>query len=1318
MSFHRTIRTIIRLSAVLAVVALAKGCGDGDSPSAPPTPEPARPTTVTVSPATHGLTALGATVQLSAEVRDQNARVMAGATVTWTSSASSMATVNASGLVTAAGNGTATITASAGSASGSAVVTVDQVEAAVSIVSGGSQSGRAGSMLPDPIIAEVTDAGGAPIEGVGVGFTPETGHGTADPASATTDSLGQARAAWTVGDSVGTQKLVVTAGEVSAVVSATVLQPLPAATINAASQSVSEGGTLDLAIRLDEPADSTVAISYGIGKDDDEETADATPADFQDGGQGTVVIPAGSTQQGFSITVLDDDEAEPAWELFTVALAPPDSGALYSVREPATRVVTLEEGVCDRTPRIRDLLRSGSPCTAVSPSDLLGIRQIRLRGSGSELFQPDSSPTDGPGRGSSVALDRGLERVPDGDTPGLQTFRGRVADATTDIAELRPGDFHGLRNLNFIELRQIALTTLPSGIFDGLHNLEILDLVGNDLRGLPPGVFDDLSRLRRLILGNNSLRSLPDEVFANNHALEVLWLSRNRLTSLPSSIRNLHGLEFLNVGDNELTRLPEGMFDRMSDLEILHLYANNIASLAPGVFDGLRSVEWLQVWGNELTRLPDGVFDRLPNLRRLSISSNRITELQPGIFANLSATSLEQLYLGGNELAQLPSGLFDRLPALRTLALDNNQLLAFPRDMFAALSGLEQLFVDGNPGSPFPVSLEVVRTDSDGASSPAPADLSVSTGLVLPFPLTIELSVDGGSLSQRSLEILAGDTIAEATVVATRDSGDGAWSVSVSEASGLPVEGLPGGCEFSTEDPCTAGLEVRRGTLVLQNPSVVKLAIPSVYVTQASQDTDGTVPLVAGRDGLLRVFAVADQVNSFRPAAASARLLRDGREIETLPLERAGGGGVPLGDPNAVDQSPGMSYEAVIPGELLREGTAVVVEFDENSAPFAQGSILRFPTAGALPLNVRRLPELDLTLVPIHFASQTNAHRNRAVDDWIRDESEEDLKFPLAVLPIGDMRVRVREPYVTWADTMASGGYGLLNELDLVRHVERGDAIAYWHGIFAYPRGITNPEKWFAGVGQRPGFTALSEYSGPPVAHELGHNFSLGHAPCGTTEALDPEYPYPDGSIGVWGWGWNGNSYTGRRLLKPSTKDVMTYCRGAGISDYNFRKAFEHRLELQQASGRVGFARTGSTLLLWGGMDGGRLRLRPAFVWEAAVKLPERPGRYRLDGLSDNGTELFSLSFDPDPVEHGGAGFLFAIPFDPSWTGALDRITLSGPEGTVMVDRSVGERAAIVTGVSGRIRSIVPDLPLGGAEAALASGGVRIVRGLPTRRPR
>ena len=67
MSCHRT---IIRLSAVLASLALG-ACG-GDSATAP---EPARPTTVTVSPATDELTASGATVQIST-LREGSVRVL------------------------------------------------------------------------------------------------------------------------------------------------------------------------------------------------------------------------------------------------------------------------------------------------------------------------------------------------------------------------------------------------------------------------------------------------------------------------------------------------------------------------------------------------------------------------------------------------------------------------------------------------------------------------------------------------------------------------------------------------------------------------------------------------------------------------------------------------------------------------------------------------------------------------------------------------------------------------------------------------------------------------------------------------------------------------------------------------------------------------------------------------------------------------------------------------------------------------------------------------------------------------------------------
>ena len=79
--------------------------------------------TVSVSPASPTL-AVGATQQLSATARDADGNALTGRTITWQSAGSSVATVSASGLVTAQGQGNVTITATVEGASGSASVTV------------------------------------------------------------------------------------------------------------------------------------------------------------------------------------------------------------------------------------------------------------------------------------------------------------------------------------------------------------------------------------------------------------------------------------------------------------------------------------------------------------------------------------------------------------------------------------------------------------------------------------------------------------------------------------------------------------------------------------------------------------------------------------------------------------------------------------------------------------------------------------------------------------------------------------------------------------------------------------------------------------------------------------------------------------------------------------------------------------------------------------------------------------------------------------------------------------------------------------------
>ena len=78
---------------------------------------------VTVSPATASLIK-GNTLQLAAAEKDASGNVLTGRTVTWTSSAPAVATVSASGLVTAVAAGTATITATSEGVKGTAAVTV------------------------------------------------------------------------------------------------------------------------------------------------------------------------------------------------------------------------------------------------------------------------------------------------------------------------------------------------------------------------------------------------------------------------------------------------------------------------------------------------------------------------------------------------------------------------------------------------------------------------------------------------------------------------------------------------------------------------------------------------------------------------------------------------------------------------------------------------------------------------------------------------------------------------------------------------------------------------------------------------------------------------------------------------------------------------------------------------------------------------------------------------------------------------------------------------------------------------------------------
>lgn len=106
--------------ALAACLLVVQGFLVACSGSSEPTPTVA---TVEVTPSSADRE-VGETVQLSAAVKDANGNILSGQTVNWSSSASGVASVSASGLVTANALGTAIITAASGNKSGISTIEV------------------------------------------------------------------------------------------------------------------------------------------------------------------------------------------------------------------------------------------------------------------------------------------------------------------------------------------------------------------------------------------------------------------------------------------------------------------------------------------------------------------------------------------------------------------------------------------------------------------------------------------------------------------------------------------------------------------------------------------------------------------------------------------------------------------------------------------------------------------------------------------------------------------------------------------------------------------------------------------------------------------------------------------------------------------------------------------------------------------------------------------------------------------------------------------------------------------------------------------
>lgn len=828
---------------------------------------------------------------------------------------------------------------------------------------------------------------------------------------------------------------------------------------------------------------------------------------------------------------------------------------------------------------------------------------------------------------------------------------GRLVNLTTlslhgnELVGEIPPEIGQLINLEWLLLSDGKLTgNIPPEI-GRLTNLAYLSLSNNELTGNIPAAIGQLDNVRNLFLGyNNLIGNVPPEI-GQLELLEELHLPRNEITGdIPSEIGQLAKMKILNLPGNKLTGDLSPWMVQLVNLEYLDVAENNLSGEIPPEIGQLEHLRDLSIVSNQLSGSIPPEIGELANLEKLELPGNALTGDIPAEIGQLN--NLKRLDLFGNTLTgEIPPEI-GQLANLEQMFFEENELTGEIPGELGQLQAIISIRLSNNRLSgvlPPEIGnlglLEDLRLSENLLVGNVPRtygnlfrlkklELSGNTGLNGILPQTL-VNLD---LEELSLE--------NTGLCALLDSDVYAWFKEIEYLSGdYACRGLP------------------MDTIVL--------------LTQSTQSLDMSVPLIAGEDALLRVFLRADTEEVIPTPPITVSFYLGSNLVHRVEME--GGAGRISSQPYAGDLS--SSPNALVPGSVVLPGLEMVVDFELDGYQNPEMMIpSRIPRSGKTPIRVRDMPPLDLTLVPILWTARPEDRTMELMLDDVTSESDI-LNSIEKMLPVGEILLSVREPL--WSSLEPVGIFSL-NDIEMVHAMD--EATGYYMG-FVTDRGAAT----------KPGFASVSLFEADYMAHELGHNFFLSHTTCGTSDRVDPNFPYELGDVGVWGFDTDSG-----KLVPPQTPDVMGYCGPPRwISDYNFNRALNYRLSESKSLPRTSAGPSSTrNILLWGGIDtGGNLFLRPAFAVDAQPRLPSNEGHHVITGESRNGDTIFSVSFamakDGDSL---GGVFAFILPVQPDWPNRLARITLSGPGG-YLSHSNEGNRSVLVTdSFTGKVRTIIHDL--------------------------
>ena len=275
----------------------------------------------------------------------------------------------------------------------------------------------------------------------------------------------------------------------------------------------------------------------------------------------------------------------------------------------------------------------------------------------------------------------------------------------------------GLRALRYLRVeRLVSLTAFPSNAFADLtaiisvtivgnprlqslaelkpSNLERLDVRDGALTALPSGLLRGAFKMHYLNIANNRIRSLEPELLADSRGLGEIWMSFNPLERIPGNFfRGLHQLTQIEAESCALAEIPEVLTQDLAKVTRFALENNALTWLSSRAVSNMPALTSMSLMGNRMTAVDPKLYHKNPKLVKSDLSLMNITHFPRDLYRH--NPELDRVYLYGNPVKTLPKELFRHNPELTSLRIELLPYKSLHPSTFWGLTKLRELNMNG-----------------------------------------------------------------------------------------------------------------------------------------------------------------------------------------------------------------------------------------------------------------------------------------------------------------------------------------------------------------------------------------------------------------------------------------------------------------------------------------------------------------------------------------------------------------------------------------------------------------------------------------------